>query len=194
MENIFMYAVFPLSIVVLPEESVALHLFEPRYRELFHDFKNGNPFVILFSEEERLAEIGSLVYIEEIIQEFPDGTVDVVVKGLSPITKDHFINLFPNKMYAAIEGKKLPTYCKPSDELIKKSVPYFNSIKKNLNKNQAISTYSIARLLCLEEDKKLKILSAKSEDEINKILLNEVKLLSKMFDQELQLNERFFLN
>ena len=189
-----MYAVFPLNVVVLPEESVALHIFEPRYRQLFQDYKSGKPFVILHSGSKGLAKIGSLVSIEEIIKEFPDGTIDIVVKGIAPIQINKFIPLYPSKLYSAVEGSELPVFSKANNALIEKSIPYFNSIKRKINSKEFISTYSIARMLCLEEDSKLLLLASNSNQEINQLLLNELKLLATMYNQEMQLKERIFLN
>ncbi len=189
-----MYAVFPLSIVVLPEESVALHLFEPRYRQLYQDYKDGKPFVILYSGKDGHSKVGSLVFINETIKEFPDGTIDVVVKGIKPIQIINFLELYPNKLYSAVQGELLNLYDEPNDAVIEQAVLYFNSVKKKINTNQIISTYSIANMLCLEEEKKQEILGSKSEAEVNTFLLNELKLLAKMYSQEMNLNERFFLN
>lgn len=189
-----MYAVFPLSIVVLPEESVALHLFEPRYRQLYQDYKDGKPFVILYSGKDGHAEIGSLVFINETIKEFPDGTIDVVVKGIKPIKINNFLELYPNKLYSAVDGETMNVFTEPNDAVIEQAMLYFNSVKKKMNTNQAISTYSIANMLCLEEEKKQEILGSKSDAEINRFLLNELRLLAKMYLQEMSLNERFFLN
>lgn len=189
-----MYAVFPLNIVVLPEESVALHLFEPRYRQLYQDYKNGKSFVILYTAKNQMVKIGSLVYIEDIIKEFPDGTVDVVVKGIRPISIQEFVSLYPGKMYSGIEGEELDIFIEPKKELIEESVQYFNSIRKKQDSEENISTYAIAQRLCLDEDKKQKVIEAKSEKEINTLLLNEIRLLSKVFREEINLSERFFLN
>ena len=60
-----MFAVFPLNIVVLPGEEVALHLFEARYKQLYADFKSGKEFAIVFSSKSEMADFGTLVYIKE---------------------------------------------------------------------------------------------------------------------------------
>lgn len=76
---------FPLPMMVLPSEVVALHIFEPRYREMVsHCRENPNPtgdFVIQYREDERSCAYATAVSITRILEEHADGRVDVLVEG-----------------------------------------------------------------------------------------------------------------
>jgi Lon protease-like protein len=76
---------FPIPVVVLPGEVTALHLFEPRYLEMFADCeKEPRPegdFVMVYSDGERTDEVGCAVGITRVLNRNPDGSVDVLVEG-----------------------------------------------------------------------------------------------------------------
>jgi Lon protease-like protein len=77
---------FPLDLVILPGEKVPLHLFEPRYRQLYADCVLENrPFVIVQSGPTGPADIGCTASFESLVRRFEDGRLNVVVQGLQPV-------------------------------------------------------------------------------------------------------------
>lgn len=78
---------FPLQIVVFPGETVPLHIFEPRYRQLVKDtLQTGEPFGIVLTQRGRQAgspedrepthEVGCTVRMESN-EAFPDGRFNI---------------------------------------------------------------------------------------------------------------------
>ncbi len=189
-----MYAVFPLNIVVLPEESVALHLFEPRYRQLFKDFKEGGEFTIVYKDKYGLADFGTLVYIDKIVNEFPDETVDVIVKGSSIIKVENFIENYPNKLYSAIEGTIVELPIQSTHAVIQYFNNYLKHSGKRVIKEHSESIFYIANRLGLSTENKNKLISLTSIEEMNNFLLNELKFLVKIREQEALLQQKFHLN
>ena len=74
---------FPLGIVLLPTEQIPLHIFEPRYRELIGQcLTSGEEFGLVLADEDRgLAEIGTRARVTEVLEQFDDGRLNVVVQG-----------------------------------------------------------------------------------------------------------------
>lgn len=76
---------FPLPMMVLPGEVTALHIFEPRYREMVtHCRLTPNAegdFVIQYQEEERSSAFATAVRITRVLQEHDDGRLDLLVEG-----------------------------------------------------------------------------------------------------------------
>lgn len=80
---------FPLSLVVFPGESVPLHIFEDRYKQMVSDVRENSPlgpdcsrpFGIVLAGDGGHAEIGCAVVIEKVIREYPDGKLDIVTRG-----------------------------------------------------------------------------------------------------------------
>ena len=189
-----MYAVFPLSIVVLPNESVALHLFEPRYRQLFQDYKDGDEFAIVYEDKNGLAEFGTLVYIDKIINEFPDETVDVIVKGSSIIKVEEFVEQYPDKLYSAIEGEVIELSMEAKTSLKEKFLTYLKTSGKRISKSQPLDLFYIANRLELDAETKNKLISLDSNSEMNHFLVNQLNFLEKIREQESLLQQKFHLN
>lgn len=73
---------FPLGLVLVPDELLPLHIFEERYRDLVRDCLEGNqPFGIVLFQNGRLSEVGCTADIKEVVQRYEDGRLDIVVAG-----------------------------------------------------------------------------------------------------------------
>ncbi len=77
---------FPLDLVLLPGETVPLHLFEPRYRQLYADcVLDDRPFVLVRSGPTGTEDVGCAARFETLVQRFDDGRLDVIVRGVEPV-------------------------------------------------------------------------------------------------------------
>ncbi|MBS1536863.1 MAG: LON peptidase substrate-binding domain-containing protein [Bacteroidetes bacterium] len=73
---------FPLSIVLFPNTSLPLHIFEPRYRILLNSsIEKGTHFGINLVESSKMFEVGCSASVTKVTQRYPDGRFDVVIKG-----------------------------------------------------------------------------------------------------------------
>ena len=67
-------SIFPLNVVVYPGETLNLHIFEPRYKELVKEcFGANKPFGVPAVIKGNVAEFGSLLNITEIAREYDNG-------------------------------------------------------------------------------------------------------------------------
>jgi Lon protease-like protein len=93
--------IFPLSIVVYPGETLNLHIFEPRYKQLIADcFANKKPFGIPTVLKDAVAEMGTLVEVSEIVQQYEDGKMDIRVQGLQVFRILEVVRSIPDKLYS----------------------------------------------------------------------------------------------
>lgn len=88
-EGITQLPLFPLPLVLLPNELLPLHVFEPRYRQLLKDIElKRNMFGIsLFEPPENFIEkpaVGTIGCVAEMreVQTMPDGRSNILVSGL----------------------------------------------------------------------------------------------------------------
>jgi Lon protease-like protein len=73
---------FPLGIVLLPTERVPLHIFEPRYRELIGEcLEDEHEFGLVFADEDGVRELGTRARVDEVLERFDDGRLNIVVEG-----------------------------------------------------------------------------------------------------------------
>ncbi len=77
---------FPLGVVLLPDEVLPLHIFEPRYRELVARCLDGSePFCIVFADDAGVRETGCLAQDIEVLERFEDGRLNIAVTGGEPV-------------------------------------------------------------------------------------------------------------
>lgn len=73
---------FPLNVVVFPESSVPLHIFEPRYKQLVGlAIDEQQDFGINLVDSSRLYQTGCTVEVSEVTRRYDDGRLDVIVTG-----------------------------------------------------------------------------------------------------------------
>lgn len=93
--------IFPLGIVVYPGESLNLHIFEPRYKQLVTDcYQNKKAFGIPAVIDNKVSEMGSSVIIKEITKTYNDGKMDIKTEGLEVFKILELIKELPQKLYS----------------------------------------------------------------------------------------------
>ena len=92
---------FPLGIVIYPTEKLHLHIFEPRYKQLIREcFDGKKPFGIPTVINNRLQDMGTLVEVKEIVQEYDNGELDINTQGISVFRTLEVIRQVPEKLYS----------------------------------------------------------------------------------------------
>ena len=77
---------FPLGLVLLPSERAPLHLFEPRYRQLYADcVLEDTPFVVVQAGPTGTVDVGCAARFESLVRRFEDGRLNVIVQGVEPV-------------------------------------------------------------------------------------------------------------
>lgn len=93
--------IFPLGIVVYPGEVLNLHIFEERYKQLINEsFGNKKPFGIPSVVNNNVTDLGTLVKINEIVQVYEDGKMDIRTEGISVFRVLEVIKKVPDKLYS----------------------------------------------------------------------------------------------
>ena len=82
MNKITELPLFPLGLILFPQEKLPLHIFEPRYKEMIYNKLNYNqPFGIVLNEKNKIFNIGCIVEINKVIKVYSDNRYDIIVKG-----------------------------------------------------------------------------------------------------------------
>jgi Lon protease-like protein len=93
---------FPLQLVVFPGEKLNLHVFEERYKELISTCFNGTlAFGIVSYFNETVQDYGTEVEITSIEKIYPDGRMDVRIKGLRTFKMEEFFEKSNQGAYPA---------------------------------------------------------------------------------------------
>ena len=79
---------FPLPIVVFPDQIVPLHIFEPRYKQMLADVRAADergetlPIGMILGEDREVqGEVGCAMLLAKVLDEFDDGRLNILVRG-----------------------------------------------------------------------------------------------------------------
>jgi len=79
------FPLFPLGLVLLPQERVPLHIFEDRYRTMIAECLDAErEFGIIWLSDDGLKEIGCSARIDRVLERFDDGRLNILVEGTRP--------------------------------------------------------------------------------------------------------------
>ena len=173
-------AIFPLQLIVFPGEQLNLHIFEPRYRDLFKDLKNdeemrfGIPPVV----NNEIYGLGCRLKLVSIINEYPNGEMDVTTEGLDIFTINQIIPNYKNKKYSGADVEVFeddPTYNLVKFEQLQTLYDEFQSLLKQQkeikNIKPQIYSFQIAHYSGLSENQKLDLLALESEEERQEMMI-----------------------
>lgn len=93
--------IFPLSIAVFPHESLNLHIFEPRYKQLITEcLRLQKPFGLLVVINNKMMEMGTLIKIKEVSKTYETGEMDIKTKGIKVFRMLEYLDEIPEKLYS----------------------------------------------------------------------------------------------
>lgn len=76
---------FPLQLVLLPGQLLPLHIFEERYKNLVaRCVEKREPFGVVLRLGDGIAAVGCLARLVAVLEEFPDGRSNIVIRGETP--------------------------------------------------------------------------------------------------------------
>lgn len=172
-ENKHFLPQFPLSIVCFPGESVNLHIFEERYKQLIQEcYANETSFGIPPFHNGELIFYGTEMKVLEISKVYDDGKMDVKTKGQRVFQIHQFEKTHETKLYPAATVSYLldEHFTDPSleAEILDKMTTLFEILKiekpiKSFLKD--FSSYRIAHHVGLGMAEKIKLLTMRSESQ-----------------------------
>ena len=93
--------IFPLGIVVYPGESLNLHIFEPRYKQLINEcFADKKSFGIPTIINNTMNEMGTAVSVAEITKLYDNGEMDIKTTAIKVFRILEVIKEVPGKLYS----------------------------------------------------------------------------------------------
>lgn len=92
--------IFPLTIVIYPDEPVNLHIFEPRYKQLIRECaETKKPFGVPVVIDGEVKEYGTLADLVSIEKTYENGEMDIRVRGRRVFRILEIIRQVPDKLY-----------------------------------------------------------------------------------------------
>lgn len=181
---------FPLELVLFPGESLKLHIFEPRYKQLIGECREaGTTFGIPTYFDKRVTEFGTEARIMEVYHTYPSGEMDIRVEGQRVFHLERFVRQAPDKLYSAGEVRWLENIPAPDSPLEPEIWELFERLHELLNTGHARVQAGVANLsfalgheLGLSLGSKLELLSLTAERERQEKLLAHLRTAVLMLD------------
>jgi Lon protease-like protein len=195
--------VFPLGIVVYPGESVNLHIFEPRYKQLISEcYAEGKPFGIPTVIDNKLNEMGTLVRITELANTYENGEMDIKTQGVLVFRVLEMIRSIPDKLFSGaivnypenIEGPGKPELMQKVIKAIRELHRMLN-IEKDFHKpDEELTSYDIGHHAGLSLEEEYELLGLFREEQRQEYLKRHLaKVLPVIAEMEI-LKDRVKLN
>jgi Lon protease-like protein len=195
--------VFPLGIVVFPGETVNLHIFEPRYKQLINEcYSDGKPFGIPTVIDNKLNEMGTLVRITEIVKVHDNGELDIRTVGLRVFRVLELIKSIPDKLFSGAIVNYPDNIEGPGKrELMQKVVNAIRELHRLLNiekdfrkPDEELAAYDIAHHVGLSLEQEYEVLGLLREEQRQEYIKRHLgKVLPVIAEME-TLKERVKLN
>jgi len=194
--------IFPLGIVVYPEESLNLHIFEPRYKQLINEcYSQKKQFGIPTVIESQLQDFGSLVEIVEISKVHENGEMDIKTKGSKIFRILEIINEVPEKLYSGAIVNYPETNEEGNRELMKKVVNSIRELHKLLKidkdfkkEDEELKTYDVAHHVGLSLNEEYEMLHLLQERQRQEYLKRHLAKVIPLVAEMEQLKEKIKLN
>lgn len=195
--------VFPLGIVIYPSEKLHLHIFEPRYKQLIREcFEMKKAFGIPTVLNNRLQDMGTLVEIREIVQEYENGELDINTEGIKIFRTLEVIRQVPDKLYSgAIVNYPDNTLVDGDEKLMKtiingvREVHRLLNITKDFKKPDSIlNSYDVAHHMGLSVEEEYEFLGLMRERQRQEYLKRHLQKVLPMLMEMEQLKEKVKLN
>ena len=192
---------FPLNIFLLPGEQIPLHIFEPRYRQLFEEAEQqGLRFGLPFLDKKRNKHLVSVCKLLKVTKSYKTGEKDVIVEAERLAVLSRYENVFPEKLYPGGYVSLLPNDDDnqwPGPELMKVFKEYLRLRYGTdpLHSNVAhYRVFDIAASIALSNEDKLSFIAQSITDAKERLLVNNIKYLNLLLQQEQKIENGIILN
>lgn len=194
--------IFPLGIVVYPGESLNLHIFEPRYKQLINEcFAEKKSFGIPSVIDNRMQDYGTSVVITEITTVHDNGEMDIKTKGDKVFRVLEVIKEIPEKLYSGAIVNYPPNHQQGSAEVMRRVVNSIRELYKLLKVNKEfkkgddeLCTYDIAHHVGMSLQEEYELLGLMHERQRQEYLKRHLTKVIPMVAEMESLKEKVKLN
>lgn len=194
--------IFPLGIVVYPGESLHLHIFEPRYKQLISEcYQAKKPFGVPTVIDNKMRDYGSLVEITELSKVHDNGEMDIKTKGVKLFRVLEVIKEIPDKLYSGAIVNYPDTFEEGNPELMRKVMKSICDLHQLLKVNKdfkqsdtEIKCYDVAHHIGLSLEEEYELLGLTDERQRQEYLKRHLTKVIPMIAEMEQLKEKIKLN
>jgi Lon protease-like protein len=189
--------IFELPLVLLPGEQVPLHIFEDRYKRMVGNaVDQGEPFGIVLRDDEGARSIGCTARVDDVLERFEDGRMNIVVSGESPFK---VLDRFESPEYPAGEVELIPDEDEPpideasasaAREAFAELAERATGERPEPEELEGASAYAIASRIELPPETKQQLLEMRDEDDRMALLANALGAVGRALERAEEAAER----
>lgn len=191
---------FPLDIFLLPGEQLPLHVFEPRYKQLFDEIENDGTLFGLPFKSDKLGNKVCMCKLLKVTKRYRSGERDVVVEAMSIHVLDRWDDVHPGKLYpGGAVGRKVDHVgnMRAPVELVSSFADYIEKKYGNRPDYASLHKYSIgdiAACISLSNEDKMAYLMMVNDDQRLSYLERMLRYLLFLYEQEEKSENGILLN
>lgn len=195
---------FPLRLVAFPGEHLNLHIFEPRYKQLFRECEeNQITFGIPAFIDNKIMDIGTELRLEKIQSTYENGELDVRTVGIGVFRIDEYYSQAPNKLYAGADIERLEyNNSAPNKDLNKDIYSFLEELfalldipnKKMPENAESFISFDIAHHLGMSVEQEYNLLRIENEVMRQEYILKHLRKVVPVAKEMETLKERARLN
>jgi uncharacterized protein len=194
--------IFPLGVVVYPGQQLNLHIFEDRYVQLINEcWANKKSFGLPVVLESGITEFGTLVEVEEMVEKFEDGKMNIRTRGKEVFRMLEIVETIPDKLYRGA----IVSYPENDTTPIKTTTQKLVEMIRNLHRSVQVQkefakpdadliSYDIAHHTGLSLKQEYELLQLLKEKQRLEYLKRHLQKVIPIMQQVQQLKERVQLN
>ncbi|MEM1358314.1 MAG: LON peptidase substrate-binding domain-containing protein [Bacteroidota bacterium] len=196
------FALFPLQLVVFPGETLNLHIFEPRYRQLIEDAEEeGTTWIVPSVIEGGIRPVATEVRLTEVVNRYPSGESDVRALGETVHFLEDFWKVLPGKMYPGGAARPLEVDFEEVPELNSTIIEMAREIYRSLsidkvvkNVDEGFLTYDIGHYVGLTLEQEYEFLTLRKAVDRQTFLLEHLKNIRPDVEGKTKIKARAQLN
>jgi uncharacterized protein len=194
--------IFPLGIVVYPGETLNLHIFEPRYKQLISEcHAQSKLFGIPAIIDNRLQDYGTLIRINEITTVHENGEMDIKTSGEKVFRILEVIKEIPDKLYSGAIVTYPDNYEKGNPEVMRRVLNSIRELHRLLNvvkdfkkEDTEVNTYDVAHHIGLSLQEEYELLNLFDERQRQEYLKRHLTKVIPLVAEMEHLKEKVKLN
>jgi Lon protease-like protein len=186
-------SLFPLNLVVYPNEKLNLHIFEPRYRQLINEcLAEGTNFGIPAFISNKIESYGTEMQLVTLNKRYDDGRMDIETEGVGIFKLISFDNPVADKLYAGGEVETVDLIDNNSREVIEDLIAHVKKLYQMLQLSLDLDltiyshlSYELAHKVGLSLEQEYELLTMPAESERQLYLLNHLRrAIPVIYDME----------
>ena len=191
---------FPLNLVAFPGETLNLHIFEDRYKELINEcLIQDSPFGVPSYVDNQI-EYGTEVMIAEVVKKYDDGRMDITTQATRVFRVLSFDNPAKDKLYAGgsvafLENEyDADNHSRPEMIALVQDLFSVISMVNRVEVAEDITSFDIAHKIGMSLEQKYWLLQIERESERQQVIIQHLRDTIPVLREVEQTKERIRMN